>query len=80
MTGRLRVCAPPVICVIEGVATTRKPWNGGDHRLESQFRSAQRCPYAIASTARDHAPGEEFYAAPEISECDLLATGSKCRF
>ncbi|MQL93592.1 hypothetical protein Taro_026233 [Colocasia esculenta] len=40
----------------------------------------KRCPYAIASTARDHAPGEEFCAGLEISECDLLATGSKCRF
>ncbi|MQM23049.1 hypothetical protein Taro_056110 [Colocasia esculenta] len=39
-----------------------------------------RCPYTIASTARDHAPGEEFCAGPEISECDCLPTGSKCRF
>ncbi|MQL73875.1 hypothetical protein Taro_006202 [Colocasia esculenta] len=47
-------------------------------RVEHDFRSP--CPYAIASTASDHTPGEEFYAGPEISECDLLPTGSKCRF
>ncbi|MQL99082.1 hypothetical protein Taro_031800 [Colocasia esculenta] len=39
-----------------------------------------RCPYAIASTARDHSPGEEFYAGPKISGCDVLPIESKCRF
>ncbi|MQM14172.1 hypothetical protein Taro_047102 [Colocasia esculenta] len=32
---------PPVIRVIEGDATARKPWNRGDGRLESHFWSAK---------------------------------------
>ena len=42
VAGRFRVLAPPGIRVIDGDATAKKPWNTGDRRLESQFRSAKR--------------------------------------